>query len=183
MRTFFTLITVFSFFAIHAQSRFGFDLSIGATAVNLDNLVEKDEVSGTFVNDWDVFSSGVSLYYTYPVSGSIGIGAEFMYQYLYWYQVKVPFGFQVITREYDVDLYRFTPFLQLGNEKAFSLNIGPELNFINGVKAGLLLHGKYELRINDKIQLPVGLRLDLMNNIVLTAPVSFTLGVQFRDKN
>lgn len=183
MRTIFILITFLSFFAIHAQSKFGFDLSAGATAMNLDNLVEKDEVSGTFVNDWDVFSSGVSFYYTHPISGTVGIGAEFMYHYLYWYQVEVPFGSQVITREYDVDLYRFTPILQFGNDKPLILNIGPELNFINGVKVGLLLHGKYELKINDKIQLPVGLRLDLMNNIVITAPVTFTLGVQFTSNN
>jgi hypothetical protein len=157
-----------------------FTLGAGATLIDVETLVEKDEVRGTTATDWGVFSGGVSAQYFFASKGNIVLGAELMYQHLYWYQVRIPYGMQFINREYSVSAVRIAPILRFGGENNFVFDIGPELNFMDGVAIGLLLSANYFFPVSDKINIPVKLRMDVINGTVVTVPVTLHGGVRIK---
>ena len=173
-----TLIIILLFpSAVLAQKSIELTGHAGYTGVDLDALVEEDEIEGTFVRDWDQFASGGGIQFFFTEANNISIGGEIMYQYLYWYQVRVPFGSQPITREYDVDLIRLTPIARFGSGM-FAFDAGPEINFIDGVNLGLMLAGNIFIPITEKISIPIRARVDVFNYIVLTAPISLNVGIK-----
>ena len=153
-------------------------LGIGSTAIDIENLVEKDEIDGTTASDWETFNVGVAGRYFFASNSTFDFGAELMYQYLYWYSVRVPYGSQPIHREYDVSAVRITPILRYGIESNLSFDIGPELNFMDGVNLGLLVAANYVFPLSDAMEIPLSVRLDIMNNIVMTMPVSVNAGIR-----
>ncbi|MEQ8416252.1 MAG: hypothetical protein RIB71_17360 [Imperialibacter sp.] len=167
-------------FSCMAQNTFEVSAAAGYTAVDLDALVEKDEVSGSYVTDWNQLSAGIGVQYFYAASENIGYGAELMYHHLYWYSVRIPFGTQVIYRDYSVTAFRITPIVRFGINSAVSIDIGPELNFSDGLEVGLMLAGGYNISLSDRLTVPLKLRLDIMNSTVITLPVTINAGLRFK---
>ena len=163
-----------------SQKSLDFTVGVGATLLDLDGLIEKDEVSGSYATDWEVLSIGVSGQYFFASTGSMVIGGELMYHHLYWYQVKVPYGQTDIHREYSVSTVRITPILRFGGDRNFTFDIGPEFNFIDKLNLGLLLSANYYFPLSGKIDFPVKLRIDVINDLVITAPVSLNAGVRIK---
>ncbi len=181
MKKAFTLFTILliSGYA-YAQQQLEINLGAGYTAVDLDQLIIEDEVAGTNLLDWDQFAYGGGAQFFFKEMSAFTLGAEVMYQYLYWYQVRVPFGSTPITREYDISTVRITPILRFG-EDSFAFDVGPEFNFASGgFEIGLLLSGNYYIPVNDQIDIPLKFRVDVMNGIVLTAPLSLNTGVRIK---
>ncbi|MEQ9403381.1 MAG: hypothetical protein RIM99_07350 [Cyclobacteriaceae bacterium] len=162
-----------------AQNQLDITIGAGYTAVDLDALIEKDEVSGTSLLDWDQFNIGFSAQYFFLATNSFQLGAEIMYQHQYWYRVLVPFGSTPIDREYTVTTTRITPVFRFG-EGNFAFDVGPEFNFSDGLQLGLMLSANQYIPINDKIDIPVKGRIDIINGIVLTVPISINTGVRIK---
>lgn len=163
-----------------SQNSVEFTLGAGNTIVDVESLVEKDEVSGTIASDWGTMNYGFSGQFIFASGGKLNFGGELMYQYMYWYSVQVPYGSQTIYREYSVSTARITPFLRFGGDGAFSFDIGPELNFMDGVVLGLMLSANYAIPVSDNIDIPLKLRVDVMNNIVMTMPISLNAGIRIK---
>jgi hypothetical protein len=100
-----------------------------------------------------------------------------MYQYLYWYSVAIPYGTTTIYREYNIKAFKITPFVRIGANKSLNFDIGPELNFSDGAKLGLLLSGNYYISINDRISIPVKIRADIIKIVTVIAPISLSTGI------
>ncbi len=162
------------------QKSVEFTVGVGVTIIDIENLVEKDEVTGTIASDWGTMNFGISGQYFFASKGNFGFGAELMYQYLYWYSVEVPFGSQTIYREYSVSTIRITPILRYGVNSNITFDIGPEFNFIDGLSLGLLLSANYYIPVSDKIDIPLKVRFDIMNYIVMTLPVSLNAGIRIK---
>ncbi|NNC85377.1 MAG: hypothetical protein HKO56_07825 [Bacteroidia bacterium] len=160
----------------NGQQSLEFNISAGYTFIDLDKVVEEDEVPGTILKDWDQFTYGIGIQYITELSDKISIGGELMYQYWYWYQVRVPFP---ITRAYDVDATKITPFIRLGNSDQLKFDFGPQFNFTDGVSFGLLASANYYIPISDQLDIPIKIRLDLLDNIVLTTPTSLSFGIRY----
>ncbi len=175
------LFLVFMSFVIsnglYAQRSIEFTIGSGATAVNLDELVDVDEVEGARVTDWSVFNMGLGGQYFLAQKKSVLIGAELMYHYLYWYSVEVPYGISPIYREYNVSALRIAPIARFSLNEKFKIDLGPELNFMDGISPGILVSANYYLHVNQKITVPFKFRMDIIRHIVLLAPVSLNVGV------
>ncbi len=169
------------FLVLFSFSQNQLDVTIGAgyTAIDIESLVEEDEISGTVATDWDQFTIGLSAQYFFLNTSSFQFGVEAMYHHLYWYSVRVPFGSQDINREYTVTAFRITPIFRFGKEN-FAFDVGPELNFNDGTEIGLMLSANQYFPINDKIDIPVKARLDIINGIVITVPITLHAGVRVR---
>lgn len=163
-----------------AQHSVEFTAAVGATVIDIEELVAIDEIDRTIAEDWETFSWGLSAQYVYPVSGNIGIGGELMYQQLYWYSVSVPYVTSRIYREYNVTCVRLTPLLRIGVNSNFAFDLGPELNFMDGTSVGLMLSGNYYIPVSENIDVPVKARIDYFKNIVATIPISLNVGVRIR---
>ena len=165
---------------MYSQKSAEFTLGVGYTAIDLDALLLEDEIPGTILSNWDQLSYGISGQYFFASRGNMGFGAELMYQYLFWYDVVVPFGSTVIRRGYEVDIFRITPIVRFGLNNPFAFDIGPEFNISDGVELGLLVSANYYITLSDNIDIPLKVRLDIMNRIVLTLPVSLNVGIRIR---
>ena len=163
-----------------AQKSIEFTLAYGITAVDLEALVEEDEVEGTTVEEWDVGNIGFSGQFVFAYSEKVGFGAELMYQHLYWYSVRVPYGSTAIYREYSVSTLRFTPMVRFGVDQPMCLDAGLSFNFMDPLRIGLMLSGNYYIPLNDDIDLPLKFRIDIINNIVLTMPISLNAGIRIK---
>jgi len=161
----------------YSQKSIEFTIGLGVTVIDIESLVEEDEVAGTIASDWGTMNFGVSGQYFFASKGNLGLGAELMYQNLYWYSVSVPYGSQTIYREYSVSAIKITPILRYGLNSNFAFDIGPEFNFMDGLKLGLLLSANYNIPVSDKIYIPLKVRLDIINNIVMTLPISLNAGI------
>lgn len=85
--------------------------SIGYSAVDIEAIVEVGEVSGTDATDWGQLNGGVSGQLFLISAGDFGFGIELMYQHLFWYSVRVPYGYYDIYREYSITSRRSVPSL------------------------------------------------------------------------
>lgn len=168
-----------SFFLLQAQNSVEFTIAYGYTAIDIEELVDIDENPNSSATDWNNENIGFSGQYLFASSGKIGFGAELMYHHLYWYSVRVPYGYQPIYREYSVSTMRLTPFARFGYDQAMCLDAGLEFNFMDPLRIGLMLSGNYYVPINETIDLPIKLRFDIINNIVLTTAISVNLGLRF----
>ncbi len=171
------IVSLLISFSGYTQKNTEFTIGAGYTLVDLDKVVEKDEVTGTRLEDWDQFSIGFSAQYFFTTLGNFEFGLEAMYQHLYWYRVIVPFGSTNIDREYTVTTFRITPLFRMGEEN-INVDIGPTLNFNDGLEIGAMISGNKYFPISDNIDIPVKVRLDFMNSIVLVAPVSIHAGIR-----
>ncbi len=157
-----------------------FTAAVGGTIIDIENLVETDEISGSYATDWGTVNFGISGQYFFLSKGNISLGAELMYQDLYWYSVRIPYGTTPINREYSVSAVKTTPVLRFGGNGNFAFDIGPEFNFMDGVNLGLLLSADYFIKVSDKFDIPVKARLDVIDNIVITMPASLNVGIRLK---
>lgn len=176
------LISVFILLPLvgFSQNSIEFTLGVGGTVIDIESLVEQDEGTGAIATDWGTVNYGISGQYIFASKGDFSFGAELMYQFMYWYNIRVPYGSQPIYREYDVTTFRITPLLRYGGESAFSMDIGPEFNIMDGVKVGVLLSANYAFPVSDKIEIPLKVRFDILNNIVMTMPISLNAGIRIK---
>lgn len=163
-----------------SQKSVEFTVGAGATVIDIESLVEKDEVTGTFATDWRTLNFGISGQYFFASKGNFSFGAELMYQYLYWYSVSVPYSSQTIYREYSVSAIKITPLFRYGVNSAFTFDIGPEFNFMDGLNLGLLMSANYYIPVSDKIDIPLKVRLDIISSIVMTLPISLNAGIRIK---
>ncbi|MEQ8360274.1 MAG: hypothetical protein RH860_12350 [Cytophagales bacterium] len=165
-------------FNTHAQGSLELNLSVGGTFVDIDGIIEEDEIQGTFATDWNTFNYGFGGQFVFASVSNIGFGTEIMYQYLYWYSVSVPFGSQRIYRVYDVSCTRITPFIRIGSNSMFSLDLGPELNFVDEMTLGFLISGNLYIPLSEKVAIPIKLRADIVNNVGMLYPLSLNTGLR-----
>ena len=162
-----------------SQNSLDVTLSGGYTAIDLEKLVEEDEIAGTDLEDWDQANFGISAQYFFTSFGDIPFGVEAMYQHLYWYRVMVPFGSSPIDREYTITAFRVSGIFRFGSENA-AFDVGPQLNINNGAQIGIMMSGNKYFPISDNIDIPVKVRVDIINGIVLYAPISVHAGIRYR---
>ena len=151
----------------------------GHTAIDIESLVDQDEIPNTVATDWGLTNYGFGLQYVFPSKSNMNLGLELMYQYLYWYSVKVPYGVQPIYRDYEVAATRITPFLRFGAENPLNLDLGLEFNSIDDLAMGVMASGNYYIPLSDNFNLGLKVRLDLINYTVFTPAVSFNFGFKY----
>ena len=161
-----------------SQNSIEFTIGAGATIIDIEKLVELDENTGTVATDWGTTNIGFSGQYFFTSFGDVAFGGELMYHNLYWYSVRVPFAANPIYREYDVSTFRITPIFRFGGSSAFNFDLGPEFNLSDGLSIGVLASANYNIAISDKIDIPLKLRVDFMDLIVVAVPVSINVGVR-----
>jgi len=163
-----------------SQKSIEFTLGAGATIIDIEKLVLLDENTGTEALDWGTTNYGISGQYVVSTSENIAFGGELMYHSLYWYSVRVPYVPNPIYRDYSISTLRLSPIIRFGGTKAFNFDLGPSFNLSDGLALGMLASANYNIAISDKIELPIKFRLDIMNQIVLVAPVSINIGVRVK---
>lgn len=164
----------------YAQKQLDITVGAGYTLIDIEKLVEEDEVSGSSANDWDQFSIGLSAQYFFLETSSFTLGAEAMYQHLYWYEARIPFGSTPFNREYTVTAFRLTPIARFGSE-GFAFDVGPTFNINNGFELGVMMSGNYYIAVTDNVDIPIKFRLDAINgSVVPYAPITIHTGVRIR---
>jgi hypothetical protein len=165
--------------SLHAQEKLEITIGAGYTAIDLDKLILEDEIANTRLDDWDQTNYLVSVQYYFTEIGDITFGIEAAYHYLYWYQVRVPFGPSPIIRAYDVSAFRLAPMFRFGGENA-NLDLGPTFNFSDDFNPGIVISGNKFFPVSNKIDIPVKLRLDIASGIVIYSPISLSAGIRVK---
>jgi hypothetical protein len=175
-----TLLILLMSTIIYSQNSVEFTGGVGYTVIDIDKLVAEDENAGSEATDWENLTYGFSGQFIFASTGNIGFGAELMYQYLYWYSVKIPYGYYPIHRSYSVDVTRVTAFLRIGVKSPFTFDVGPEFNFFNELEFGLLTSGNFYIPVSHEIDIPLKARLDILFRKVIVLPISFNAGIRIR---
>ena len=171
----------------YSQVQVEITLGGGATIVDIEDLVDKDEVTGTTAEDWGQVSFGISGQVFYTSIGKIRIGTELMYQNLYWYEVEIPYGTQTLYRDYDISAFKLAQIFRYEIDESFCVDVGPEINFNDdGTMFGALCSVNYFIKINEKIDIPIKLRGEFMSlelwkgDKIIVAPVTINAGIRLK---
>jgi hypothetical protein len=174
------LIIILAPFICYSQRSVELTATIGYTGVDIEGIVEVDEISGTEASDWGQLNGGVSGQLFLSSAGDFGFGIELMYHHLYWYSVEVPYGYYDIYREYSINAFRITPIIRYGPDNMVSIDLGPELNFLDGLRVGLMTSVNYNISVSDRIYVPIKLRFDIIDYIKPVVPISLNAGVRVK---
>ena len=176
------LALILNFSIAYNQNSVEVTVQFGYTPVDVEEIVEKDEIRGTEAEDWGQGNGGISAQISFGVAENIGLGFEFNFHHLYWYSVHVPYGQYGLYREYSINTVKLIPFIRLGMESPFSLDIGPELNFIDGdAEIGLLFSANYYIGLTEKIDLPLKIRFEVIKYYLQTLfPISMHAGLRYK---
>jgi hypothetical protein len=179
------LVLVLVFAMIHllgySQHSFESTVAIGGTIVDIEALVLIDEVSGTVAEDWGQFSGGLSLQYLYETNRLISLGLEVMYQHLFWYDVRVPYGSYDIYREYSINAFKLAPIIRIGGSGKVALDVGPTVVFRDGVVMGSFMSLNYNIPLSDKLDIPIKARLDYVELYgVNVFPLTLNAGLRIK---
>lgn len=172
------LIPIFSY----SQHSFESTIAIGGTIVDIETLVIIDEIQGTVAEDWGQFSGGLSLQYFYEINKLVSLGAEIMYQHLFWYEVHVPYGQYGIYREYSINAFKIAPVFRIGGSGQVTFDIGPaEVIFRDGVVIGSFASLNYNIPLSDKMEIPIKARVDYMKLYdVSVFPLTLNAGLRVK---
>jgi len=174
-------LTILFFYQVsYTQKSLEFALTAGVTVVDLDEMVEEDEVEGTFVDDYDLFNSGVSGQFFYASKGPIAFGVEIMYHYLYWYTVSVPYVPSRIYRTYNISTFKVAPIFRFGANSMIAFDVAPVLFLQEGVNIGLLSSLNLNIPISQKLSIPIKARVDIYKGLVVTIPISLNIGLKLK---
>ena len=173
------LLTILSSIG-YSQKSAEITLGIGFSAVDVEGIVDKDEIANTEATDWGQFNGGVSGQFFIPLTGNIGFGAELMFQHLFWYSIRAPYGYYDIYREYSINAFKISPLVRIGTTSAVSFDIGPEFNFLYGLKLGAMASACYSISVSEKIEIPVKLRMEIIDYIEPIFPISLHAGIRYR---
>lgn len=174
----FALIPVFTY----SQHSIESTIALGGSIVDIENLVLMDEIQGTVAEDWGQFSGGMSFQYFYEINKLASVGLEIMYQHLYWYEVRVPYGAYDIYREYSINAFKFAPVFRLGGSGKVALDIGPaEFIFRDGVSFGSFLSLNYNIPLSEKLVIPIKARAEYMGLYgVNVFPLTLNAGIRYK---
>lgn len=151
----------------------------GYTLVDPEAVVAEDEIAGSGATDWGLGNYGLSAQYFLSAIDSVTFGGEIGYQYLYWYDVRIPFGTTPIFRGYEVDTIRFAAIARLMNRQPLSVDLGVEFNIIDGLTLGALASANVAIPLSPTTELPIKFRVDLFDYIEPTAVFSLNVGVRW----
>ena len=173
-------LTILVPFFSSAQLSWEITAGAGATFVDVESLVEEDESEGTWASDWGVFNYGVSGQVFVENDSDFAFGAEVMWQNLYWYGVSIPYSYGRIYREYSVSTTRLTSIVRYGVDDKYNVDLGLSFNFMDGLSMGLMLSSNYYFPVSENIDIPLKFRVDIIDDIVVTVPVSLNVGIRVK---
>ena len=140
---------------VHGQVNIELHGGIGYSGVDMEAW------SGTEPEDWGQFMSEV--YATvYPLKlGGISLGAEFGYQYFFWYTTDVP-GYSWVY-EYNVDAFRLMILMRANLLSNLFVELGPgAFMFGDWTDFGLTASAGYRIGLTEHIAIPVKLRTEII---------------------
>lgn len=135
------LITALAAAPLAAQPSFEVEAGGGYTIVDVEAI---GIAEGGFAEDWSQPSYRIAARAVFGRRSGARFGAEIGYQYLYWYQVRIPFGITPIRREYDVSAASVLGLLRLGSGPAV-LDVGAGLAFLEDPVGALSLAVGWEV--------------------------------------
>ena len=146
---------------------------IGYSGVDLEAWSQSDP------NDWGQIMSEV--YATaYPLHfGNISIGAEFGYQYYFWYTTPVPnYSWSY---EYNIDAIRLLVLMRVNFHDNIFAEFGPgAFMFGDWTDFGLMASIGYRIDITEHIAIPVKLRTEIiLDRDANLYPVGLSAGVSY----
>ena len=156
---------------LSAQPIFEIEAGGGYTIVDVEAV---GFAEGGFAEDWSQPSYRLAARALFNEGPGPRFGAEVGYQYLYWYQVRIPFGIQPIRREYDVTAVSAMGLLRLGGEAAV-VDLGAGLAFLDDPVAVLSAAVGWE--VADRVV--VKLRADGMLAAEPTLPLGIAVSYAF----
>jgi hypothetical protein len=154
-----------------AQTTLEVEAGGGYTIVDVEAVGFAD---GGFAEDWSQPTYRLALRALFGAASGPRFGAEVGYQYLYWYQVVIPYGIQPIRREYDVTATSAMGLLRLGGEAAV-VDLGAGVAFLEDPVGVLSLALGW--KVADRVA--VKLRADGMLAQEPTIPVGVAVSYAF----
>jgi hypothetical protein len=148
----------------------------GFTIVDLAKASGYDE---PILTNWGTFHYKFNLQALYKV-GMIELGLEVGYNDLYWYYLRIPYGDQTIYRENYVHTVNIYGLLQHTMPNAIFLQAGAGIHiFDDGSTLGLMGAAGYDIRLTDKLSIPLFLRLDVIFGDGTPIPISAGAGIRY----
>ncbi|MEM7416907.1 MAG: hypothetical protein AAF389_15475 [Gemmatimonadota bacterium] len=106
---------------VAAQTVFEVEAAGGYTVVDVESVADLD---GQIAQDWSQPAFRVAGRALFSSDTNRRFGVEAAYQHLYWYQVRVPFGSQPLTYDYNVSVTKVLGLFRYAAESGTALEVG-----------------------------------------------------------
>jgi hypothetical protein len=155
---------------------------IGANATAGYTLLDIESVVGEKLSDWDQFSYGGNVVGFYHVKKDFSLGIEAGFQRLYYWEYRFEMGYGTQWRWGDESTVHFGPVVELRKNKFFA-QAGLNARIFtggSGTVPAAMLSGGYEIKVSEKLGLPIALKADVVFGS--GTPIAVSLSVGFRVK-
>ncbi|MEM9675536.1 MAG: hypothetical protein ACFB15_13475 [Cyclobacteriaceae bacterium] len=146
------------------------------------SIVDLEEWAGREPMDWNETLSGFNLRGSYAIYDNVEVGLEYGYNYLFWYQIRLPFGEQTITRIRDVDATYLMAVSRFGLSERFFVEAGLGSYFFAEFSSFAFMTAVgYTIDLGEKFSIPVMLRSDFTSDVTglaLNAGLRYNLDLQ-----
>lgn len=175
----FFLIFIVCSLSLFSINRLEVTVGIGYTAIDFDSLLEKDEGSGTSLDDWDQFAYGVSGQYYFYKSDILLFGTELQLQHMYSYSVLVPSSSYLYNRYYTVNVLSLSPIVRYIIKDETTIDFGPVLtiDFSENIGAGVFVAYSHFFILSEEIIIPLKIRLDIRSGTEVSFPIIISSGM------
>jgi hypothetical protein len=148
----------------------------GFTIVDLAKASGYDE---PILTEWGTFHYKFNLQALYRL-GMIELGLEVGYNDLYWYYLRIPYGYQTIYRENYVHTVNIYGLLQHTMPNAIFLQGGAGIHiFGDGSVLGLMGEVGYDIQLSERLSIPLFLRFDVIFGDGTPMPISLGGGIRY----
>jgi hypothetical protein len=145
-------------------------------------LLDVESALQTTLEDWSTFSYGGYVQAKYKVNNLFLLGIEGGYHRLYyWEELYLASGYGTYYRWGDAATIHFGPVIEVKKHRLF-LQAGGNVRIFtdaSGVVPGIMASAGYDMKLSEKLAMPIGLRTDVVFGSGVPVAINFTIGLKY----
>jgi hypothetical protein len=174
------IVIVFLFLGVNRAYTQKIEISLNAIAGI--TIIDVESALQTTLEDWSTFSYGGYILGMYKINDHFMFGIDAGYHRLYyWEEPYLAAGYGTYYRWGDAATIHAGPVIEL-QKHGFFLQAGGNVRIFtdgSGVVPGIMGSAGYNIKLTDKLALPVGLRADIVFGSGVPIAVDFTIGLKY----
>jgi hypothetical protein len=176
-RFIFSLILLLCFLKGYTQK-----IEISVNGIAGITLIDIESALQTTLEDWNTFSYGGNILGFYRINSMFLFGIDAGYHRLYyWEEPYLAAGYGRYYRWGDAATIHAGPVLEIKKQRLF-FQLGGNIRIFtdgSGVVPGIMGSAGYDIKLTEKLALPLGLRTDVVFGSGVPVAVDLTIGLKY----
>ncbi len=176
-------LTLFMLLFLILSNGFSQKIEISINAIAGTTIIDVESALQTTLEDWNTFSYGGYILGMYRLNDLLLVGIDAGYHRLYYWEERyLASGYGTYYRWGDVSTMHAGPVIEICKHRLF-LQAGGNIRIFtdeSGVVPGIMGAAGYDIKLSEKLSVPLGLRADVVFGSGTPVAVNFSFGLKYR---